>query len=380
MKIKLTPSRIGRLRPKKSEYTAWDAITPHFGVRVMTTGAMRFIHLAPVEGRLKRTTIGDAGRMPLDEARAKARDIDAGCGESNAEPCPTLREWIKETWIPQTSHHRKPGTRDRYRRILDVHLLPAFGQMRLDAIGVTQFLDWFERYSRKSPIGANRAMEILNTALNHAVRAEVIPFNPLNGIRPNPSRKMTRFLDDGERERLLATLDALPPSQRPKVLPIKLLLFTGCRHHEILSLRWEEVGEKVLNLAESKTGARKVWLSAGARAVLDEAKAMQEASGHSKFVFPRKKDKGRCMGDIGYYWRKIRVRAGIPDVRLHDLRHSFASEAVRQGIPLLVVSKLLGHSKISMTMRYVHASSCEVETAADRIAEHLFNLLQGPKL
>ena len=379
MKAKLTTSRIGRLRPKSGEYTVWDSITPHLGVRVTPTGTMRFIHTAQVDGKLKKTTIGDAGLMPLDEARTIARDLDAGGGKAqDRKPCPTLREWV-DVWWSRTSTDIKPATRKGYRFMLDRKLLPAFGGKPLDGIDRAGILAWYERYSRTSPGSANYALELLSSILKYAVRMEVIPSNPASRIQRNPKGRKTRFLSDEERKRLLAEIDYVPQQHRIKALTVKMLLFTGCRSGEIRSLKWEEVENDALQLQDSKVGPRKVWLNNEARAIIDEAKARQEGSARSEYVFPHPKDAKTCLGDRGFFafWKKLRERAGIPDVRIHDLRHSFASEAVRRGIPLPVVSKLLGHSNIAMTMRYAHVSNSVVEDAVERVGDQLVEQING---
>ena len=267
-----------------------------------------------------------------------------------------------------------------YRSILNSRLLPAFGGERLDAIDRDMVLRWFDNYSRGAPIAANQALKLLAGILDRAVRAEVLADNPARRIRYNPKRMRTRFLDEGERGRLLAALDALPRRQRVRALAVKMLLFTGCRSSEIRTLRWDEVGEDVLDLSDGKTGARRVWLGPGALAVLEEAAAMRDAgAGRSEFVFPDPRDPRRCMGRCGIsdFWRGIRSRVGLGDVRIHDLRHSYASEAVRRGVPLPVVSRLLGHRRVEMTMRYTHSSNAEVEAAAERIGDRLDSLLRG---
>ena len=375
MKINLTPSRIKRLRPGSREFTIWDATTPHFGVRVLPSGAMRFIHIATIKGRLRKTTVGDAARMPVEDARAIARDLEDGAAGTDTT-CPTFGEWVG-VWWSHASPHLKPSTRKDYQHLLGKRLLPAFGEKRLDGVGRTEILDWFEPYSQNAPGRANKALKVLGAILNHARRAEVIPNNPVRGIRRNPGRKMTRFLSVEERGRLHSVLAARSPTRRVRMM-VEMLLYTGCRLNEILSLRWDEVGMGELNLRDGKTGARKVWFGPEARAVIDEAKSLQEAMGGSEFVFPHPRDPRRGLDPNGFgqFWRRLRRRAGLEDVRLHDLRHSFASEAVRQGVPLPVVSKLLGHSSITMTMRYVHASNAEIEAAAERIGNGLSYLLE----
>ena len=379
MKTNLTASKIERLRPKSREFTLWDSATPHFGVRITPTGTMRFIHLAPVDGRLRKRTIGDARRMPLEEARAIARGIDeAGSKEPERKPYPAFGEWVV-TWWERSTDDLKPRSIELYRYMLDRQLLPVFGTKPLDEIDKRAVIAWFEGYSRTSPGAANKALMLLGAILELAVRVEILSTNPARNIRKNPGSKLTRFLSDEERERLLVELDRVPPVHRVKALAVKMLLFTGCRRNEILGLRWREVENGILRLEDSKVGARKVWLGDEAQTVLDKAKQLQDKSVRSEYVFPHHQDTGKGLGVAGFdsFWLKLRVRAGIPDVRLHDLRHSFASEAVRRGIPLPVVSKLLGHTNITMTMRYAHVSNADVEAAAERIGQHLFDQLRG---
>ena len=126
-------------------------------------------------------------------------------------------------------------------------------------------------------------------------------------------------------------------------------------------LRWSEVGEDVLELEDSKTGPRTVFLSADARAVI-----VRQPKINSPWVFPSPYDREKHCSEeyVGMFWRMVRKRAGIGDVRLHDLRHSVASQAVLKGVPLPVVARLLGHSQVGMTLRYAHVAEKEVEAAA----------------
>ena len=151
-------------------------------------------------------------------------------------------------------------------------------------------------------------------------------------------------------------------SRRRQANIIRLLLLTGCRKGEIVNLRWREVDGDTLNLADSKTGPRKVFLNVPARAIIE-----RQAQTESPFVFPSPRDPERACSPNLPLWYSVRRQAGIEDVRLHDLRHTFASQAVLQGIPLPVVSRLLGHKRPSMTLRYAHVSDREIEAAAERI-------------
>jgi integrase len=216
-------------------------------------------------------------------------------------------------------------------------------------------------------------MRLLSSIFYHAVRNEVIVRNPVKRIKPNPTRKMTRFLSGDERIRLLSALDSVSEKDQVKADAIRMLLFTGCRRGEITQLRWDEVGESTLNLSDSKTGARTIWLGEEALGILERQRLKR---GSSSYVFPDRHKSSKSV-HVEFFWIKIRAKVKLDDVRIHDLRHSFASEAVRQGISLPVVSKLLGHSNIEMTMRYTHLSTEDIEAAAERIGLRLSALLSG---
>ena len=163
-------------------------------------------------------------------------------------------------------------------------------------------------------------------------------------------------------------------SRRRQADIIRLLLLTGCRKGEIVTLRWREVEGDTLNLADSKTGPRKVFLNTPARAVIE-----RQPRTDSPFVFPSPRDPERACSPNLPLWYSVRRQAGIEDVRLHDLRHTFASHAVLQGVPLPVVSRLLGHKRPSMTLRYaeIHVGDREIETAAERIGAAIAEALDG---
>ena len=164
------------------------------------------------------------------------------------------------------------------------------------------------------------------------------------------------------------------PSRVQQADIIRLLLLTGCRRGEILTLCWQDVDGDTLNLSDAKTGPRRVFLNAPARSILER----QPRSG-SAYVFPSPFDPGRPLSPGLPLWYSVRKEAGIEDVRLHDLRHTFASHAVLRGIPLPVVSRLLGHKQPSMTLRYAHVGDRETEAAAERIGAAIARALDGRK-
>ena len=211
--------------------------------------------------------------------------------------------------------------------------------------------------------------------LNHAVECGHLETNPARSVKRNPRPKLTRFLSREEICRLHRVLDhygRARPSRVQQADVIRLLLLTGCRRGEILALRWQHIDGDTLTLVDAKTGPRRVFLNAPARAILE-----RQPRSASEYVFPSPLVPGRPLSSNLRLWYSVRREAGIEDVRLHDLRHTFASHAVLQGVPLPVVSRLLGHKQPSMTLRYAHVSDRETEAAAERIGAAIAQALEG---
>lgn len=382
MKIKLTRARVRDMKPANRDIWVWDETTPHFALRVRTNGTKRYMHLYKdyETQKQKQTTIGDPQLISIENARSIAMRLNEEIKADKARvktQKPLFADYANDVWMPHQEKFIKPSSHARNRLALDKQLLPAFGKLRLDEITKPVVLKWFNRYSREYPGGANRTLETLRAILNHAVKAGLIKTNRIRGIVKNHKRKMNRFLSDKERALLLKTLDSIAENKRYYADAIKLLLLTGCRAGEIVGLRWSEVGEDKLHLEDSKTGARTVWLSEDAIELLESLRERRPSD--SLCVFPHSEDKGAQSWYflLHEFWVKLRSKLNMRDVRLHDLRHSFATQAVRQGIGIPVVSKLLGHRKIEMTMRYTHASSTDAEAAAERIGKRIAAFLEG---
>ena len=285
---------------------------------------------------------------------------------------PTFRQFVAGTWKSACYDRCKPTTRQRMDSVLRTQLLPTFGAQRLDRIRRAAVHQWFDAYSRTAPAGANRTLDVLRQIFNHAIACGTVARNPAREVRRNLRPKRTRFLSRAEVIRLHAALDAHRGrgSGEQQAEIIRLLLLTGCRRGEIVRLRWSEVGEDALYLTDAKTGPRTVFLNAQAQAIL--ARQPRTAS---PWVFPLRRDPSRGRPHELSLWRKVRREAGIGDVRLHDLRHTFASHAVMGGASLPVVSRLLGHARPHMTLRYAHVSDRETEAAAERIGAGIAALL-----
>ena len=243
-------------------------------------------------------------------------------------PVPLFRDFIAGAWKEVHFDGYKPSTKRSIRYQLAVQLLPAFGAKPLDRIEEAGIRRWFDRYSRTAPGNANHALARLRQILKFAIACGHIESNPAEGIEFNRRPKLTRFLSREELGRLHSVLDEhARKGGRQQVDIVRLLLLTGCRRGEIVTLRRSEVHDDMLALGDSKTGPRKVPLNSQARAILDR----QPRTG-SPFVFPSPRDASRPRCPDLTFWYRVRREAGIEDVRLHDLRHTHASHAMMNGV------------------------------------------------
>ena len=377
-RMKLTDAAVARLRPREREYAVWDSRVPGLGVRVRPTGGRSWVVLLDAGGRTKRVSLGPVSAKSAAEARREAlrRQADPQPEKTAGSPgpVPLFRDFVAGPWKDVHFTRYKPSSRQTASCYLKRQLLPAFGSKPLDRIAPGHVRQWFDRYSRTAPGGANRALNVLRQIMNFAIACGHVESNPAQRIPPNRRPALTRFLSRDEVLRLHEVLDRQTRSRdRQQADIVRLLLLTGCRRGEIAGLRWSEVRDGMLALEDSKTGPRMVPLNTQARAVLDR----QPRTG-SPFVFPSPLDPARPRYPDLRFWHRVRREAGIDDCRLHDLRHTMASHAVMNGVPVPVVSRLLGHSNIQMTLRYAHLTDRETEAAAERVGQAMAQIMMSP--
>ena len=368
-RMRLTDSVIARLRPHEREYTVWDTRTPGLGVRVRPSGSRGFVLLRTTDGCSTRLSLGSVTAMRVDDAR---RQCHALMARPDTEPptkrthdMPLFRDFVEGPWKEAHFPRYKPSTRQSVNSVLSGQLLPAFGTTSLDCITRQHVLHWFDAYSETAPGGANSALRILRQILKFAIARGHISINPARDVTMNRRAALTRFLSRDELRRLHRALDRhahTGPRRARQADIIRLLLLTGCRKGEILTVRWNEVDGDTIALTDTKTGPRKVYLNAQARRIIQ-----RQSRGQSAFVFPSPRDPERPYNPNLPLWDMVRTEAGIEDVRLHDLRHTMASHAVINGVPVPVVSRLLGHSNVRMTLRYAHLADRDIEAAAERV-------------
>ena len=360
----------------------WDRELTGFGVRVYPTGGKVYVAQARGPDGPKRVTVGRHGVLGAEQARQRAALIIARvkAGETPVpEPLaikhndgPTICE-LAERFLEQYAAVRyKPGTMAWTRTVIARYIVPEFGKLALTALERARVVELHHRLY-ETPSIANAVVRTLSLMYRLAEDWGMVPegCNPCRSVDKYPQRKRERFLTAEEFTRLGKVLDEVETGGDVSVsvvAAIRLLMLTGCRKSEILTLRWEHVafdaGE--LRLPDSKTGARVVTLSPPAVEVLSRIRRVSSAS----WVIPGRKP-GTHLRDLNHAWYVIRTRAGLGDVRIHDLRHSFASRALALGESLPMIGKLLGHNQIETTARYAHLARDSIHESAARIANSL---------
>ena len=261
----------------------------------------------------------------------------------------------------------KPRTVTVNRAYLRNQIMPWFRGRPIADITRREVQRWFAAL-HATPAAANRSLPILSSILRQAEiyghRSE--DSNPCVGLRRYRRRSRERFLTVGETRRLGTALAAQEAVTPLPAAVVRLLLLTGCRQSEVRTLQWQDYREGHLFLRDSKTGPRTVWLSSPARSVLDRLLRTD------RWLFPASKGVGPMRTETLYAcWRIVRTAAGLPDVRLHDLRHSYASFALRQGETVLTIGRLLGHSDPATTLKYTHFADAMVHEAVEAVGAAL---------
>ena len=355
----------------------WDRALAGFGVRVYPSGAKVYVVQARGPEGSRRITVGRHGVIGAREARRRAALIVARIRKGE-EPVPELPEpkgitvaTLAERYLREHVAVRcKPITAAQYRLAIERYIVPALGTLPVSSLERGQVADLHHSLSDRPAMG-NLAVAMLSRMIDQAIAWGVAGemTNPCRSVPRYRTRRRERFLTDAEFQRLGRTLDEMEGESHLSphaAAALRLLMLTGCRRNEILTLRWEDVRLEAqeLQLSDSKTGPRTVSLSPEAVQVLA---SIERLPGHP-WVIPGKKP-GARLSDLFKPWSKVRTRAGLDDVRLHDLRHSFASRALALGESLPVIAKLLGHAQIQTTARYTHLARDAVKDAATRVAQ-----------
>ncbi len=371
---------IVRRRPGKRMIEYWDSDLPGFGLRVHPSGRRTWFVMFRQRGKQRRVSLGTSKQIAANQARRHAREKLAEVAldglpsrkttKSRVKETPLMRDYAERFWADY-AHHWKPSTRKRNRTGIDRDILPTFGDRRVDEITKADISFWRDGFAGRT--GAfNRTIPILSVMMGYAEKLghRRSGSNPCRGTPRYKRKRMERFLSAREYGQLATALNDFEVERSAVVAAIRLLIYTGARCGEIENLRWEWVQEPRLMLNDSKTGAKIVYLNRQAVEVIASIPDRTPTG----LVFPSVRDREKPI-KLGMHWPEIRNRAALPDVRLHDLRHSFASTAIRDNISLMVIGKLLGHALAETTSRYAHLSDEVIADAADRVSGSIANLI-----
>ena len=380
---KLTKRRVDAAKPGE---TVWDGEIMGLGLRVWASGARSYVLKYRRGGVQRWLTIGlhgdamtpDKAREEAEKYKGRIREGKDPALEAKVERDAESFDVFADRYLKQYAKpHKKASTYGEEKRALKNHVRPALGRYRVKDIQRGDIVR-FHQGMKATPYAANRTLALLshmfNVAEDWGLRDENT--NPCRRVKRFKETSRERFLSPDELARLgkaLAAADARKES--PYVTAaIRLLLFTGARLDEILSLQWAHVDldARLLRLPDSKTGAKTIALSAPALAALESIPRQQ---GNPYVICG--KNAGEHLVNLQKPWRRIRKAAGLDDVRLHDLRHSFASVAVAGGMSLPLIGSLLGHSQPATTARYAHLSDDPRLAAADAVAATIAARMSG---
>ncbi|WP_416908043.1 MAG: tyrosine-type recombinase/integrase [Polymorphobacter sp.] len=381
---KLTKRSVEKLPAFEHDYIVFDSDVNGFGVRVLPSGRRSYLVQYRSGGRTRRIAIGQHGAVTVEGARKRAKELlgSVAAGQNPAEVialhrgAPTVASVGERFMREHVAVRCKPSTEREYRRALDLFIYPAMRNHKIVDV-VRADIAKLHHSARHIPYQANRTLGVLSKLFTLCEIWGLRPdgSNPCRHVPKYREEKRERFLSPEELRRLGGTLARLEIEGEETVFVIaafRLLLFTGCRLGEIQSLQWSYVAARYLELPDSKTGARRIPLPPAARAVLD---ALPREAGNPFVILGAVP--GQAITDLQRPWRRIRAEAGLDDVRIHDLRHTYASNAVANGMPIQMVGKLLGHTQLQTTMRYAHLADDPILRAAERNAAALSDALVG---
>lgn len=371
---KITKRSVDALAAKDRDYFLWDAQIPGFGVRVSPKGRKTYTVQYRLGGRTKRVSLGVHGAITPDEARDLARrtlgDVSRGADpsgqkriERRAPTVSALCDRFLDEYVPVRC---KPSTEKEYRRCCDLFIRPKIGAMRVQDIA-RRDIATLHHELRDKPYQANRVLGVLSKIFNLAEVWGLRPdgSNPTRHVQKYKEQKRERYLDPDEIDRLWRILDSSVAAGTETMHvagAFKLLLLTGCRLSEIQKAKWSWVRGNILLLPDAKTGPRRVMLSKSALEVLSALPRLPD----NAYIIAGKVE-GQFATDLQKPWRRIRKTAKLEDVRIHDLRHTYASLAAAAGHSLPVIGKLLGHTQAQTTARYAHLADTVTRNAADDV-------------
>lgn len=401
----LTKSNIDRAMSAEKDYFLWDDDVTGFGLKIAKGGRKSYVvkyrfgsgRKAPT----RRMTIGQHGspwtvKMARDVARKILGRVAIGEDPAIQKQQNNKQHNVSELCDEYLAHgvnEKKLSTLATDKGRIERHIKPLLGKKRIKELtrkDIRKFMndvadgktarDVITGHRSRSIVKggkgtATRTVGLLGGIFTYAIEQDLIDNNPVRGVKRFPDKKGERFLSQLE---IISLCEALNTSNANPmaIFIIKLLMFTGARKGEIETLTWNmiDLSSGVIRLPDSKTGDKIIYLNAGARQLIHDYRPMKK----SEYVFPAAKGDAYYQG-TPKVWRLVRKEASLVDVRLHDLRHSFASIAVSGGASLPMIGALLGHKNTITTQRYAHLQDDPLKVVNERVSASLSSLSNGVK-
>lgn len=341
-------------------------------------GRTWYFRYRDVNGRQHQMRLGSAVDISLEQARQRADQLrgqvalgeDPSAKPQRAVEVPTFAAFVRDRYMPYVQNYKRSWQTDEC--LLRNHVLPRWGDRAMDQITKGEVIELIQEHRQgHKPGSSNRVLILLRYIFNLAVEWET------PGLAKNPTAGVPLFKENNKRERYLSAeetqrlLDALERSRNPMLrFIIPMLILTGARKNEVLQARWDgfDFERRIWRIEKTKYGqARHVPISEALEQLLRQI----GTEGTSLWLFPNAENNGP-IGNVFNAWNTARKRAGLADVRIHDLRHSFASMLVNSGHSIYEVQKLLGHTQIKTTQRYAHLSQDTLLAATNNVGKLLY--------
>ena len=375
MSLRLTDSVIKRLpTPERGNQITYDDAVKGFGARVTAAGDRAFVlnYRRKLDGRERRITIGSFPDWNTTAAREEAkrlkRAVDGGADpvgeQEDSRAAPTVADLcarFERDYLPRN----RPTTQRVYRQQIQTDILPAFGKTKVAAVSHADVDGFHHRLSARAPTHANRTVAVLSRMFSLAIRWGWRTDNPCKGVERNQENKRHEYLTGAQISRLSAALEKL--DDKAAANAVRLLLLTGARRGELLAAKWADVDLEAAVWTKPASTTKhallhRVPLSAAAVQVLTQMRA--QAADDAEWIFPARG--GGHRPHITAAWITARKAAKLPGIRLHDLRHTYASTLASAGLSLPVIGSLLGHSTPTTTHRYAHLMDHPLRAATER--------------
>lgn len=385
MRAKLTVRTIKDVVPGPKDIVIWDTELKGFGCKITPTGRKTFFYYYRTSsGQQRRPAIGTFGAIQPEAARniAKAwaamvaQGLDPSRDRAISRAMPTVGE-LCDRYLDEYAEGRKaPSSIANDKRLLDKRVRPALGSRKVDAVSRAE-VERLHKSLRSTPFEANRTLALISKMFSLAEQWGLRPqlTNPARGIRRYREPGRERYLSAAEVKALWSKITEAESEEAisaSAARALRLLVLTGRRVGEVLSLRWDQVDfdRDTIRFPETKTGSFVAPLSCFTKEYLRSEKRKAK----TPFVCPSKRP-DKALVNLQKPWRLVRQRAGLNDVRLHDLRHSYASLGAGLGMSLPMIGRLLGHSQAATTERYAHLAQDPVREAANRIEAEMLRRL-----